>query len=189
MMNIKQTFPILFALVLLAACSGGGEQAEGSAEHSRANEMADRISALEDSVSHHVGVDRRSAQTLLDVYKGYASAFPLDERSPGYLFRAARVALAMRDPGQSLRIYDRIIVDYPSWEELPSVHFMRGFIYDDQLQQKGEAKTAYQHIIYNYPDHPLAEQARVAIDNLQYTDEELIERFKRMQAEQEAAAN
>ena len=40
--------------------------------------------------------------------------------------------------------------------------------------------------IRDSPDHRFAKDARAMIDNLQYTDEELIERFKKMNAEAEA---
>jgi tetratricopeptide (TPR) repeat protein len=176
---------IFSVIVLLAACSGGGTET-GDAKPG-ANEMAARIKAMEDSMSMHLAADMRSAQTLLDVYKAYVAAYPLDDRSPEFLFRAARVALVMRDPDQSLRLYDRILVDYPSWDQNVNVYFMKAFVYDDHLKHKGNAQEAYKQVINLFPEHQLANQARMAIDNLQYTDEELIERFQRMQAEDASA--
>ncbi len=61
------------------------------------------------------------------------------------------------------------------------------FTIDDGLNEKGRAKQAYEEVIMRFPDHPFAKDARAMIDNLQYTDEELIERFKKMNADSATA--
>jgi hypothetical protein len=46
------------------------------------------------------------------------------------------------------------------------------------MNQKGKAKEYYEKVIDNYPDHVFAKEARVAIQHLGKTDEELIEEFE-----------
>ena len=86
----------------------------------------------------------------------------------------------MHDGEQSIALYDRVIKDFPSWRRLPDVLYLKAFTIDSELDRKGEAETAYREVIDRYPDHPFAKDARVMIENLQYTDEELIERFQAM---------
>ncbi len=179
-MTSPMKYAFLFtAVALLAAC---GKKAE------TATEITTRIQAMEDSVFSSMTFDKRRAQALLDVYKAYASAYPQDTLAPEYLFRAANVAKSMHDGEQSITIYDRVIKEYPSWRRLPDVFYLKAFTIDSELDRKGEAQTAYKEVISRYPDHPFAKDAKAMIENLQYTDEELIQRFQQMQGDSSAPA-
>ncbi|MBP6311037.1 MAG: tetratricopeptide repeat protein [Flavobacteriales bacterium] len=173
------------ALSLLLAC-GGGEEAKKDGVDPKAAEMVGRISTMEDTLFKSVTFDARSAQELLDVYKAFTKAYPMDENAPEYLFRAAGLcSKAMGDPVQGIKLYDRIIVDYPSWKRLPDTYYLKAFTIDTELKQKGEAQKAYQQVINLYPDHPFANDARQMMEYLLLTDEELIQKFESM----EQAAN
>lgn len=179
----------LLTIVLLAAGCGGGERTETPSE---ALEMVARIKVMEDSLFERMVYDQRSAQELLDVYKAYATTYQLDSMAPEYLFRAASVSKSMHDPEQSIFLLDRIAKDYPSWERLPEVYFLKAFVIDQDLGQKGEAQVAYQFVVDNFKTHRMAEQAKAMIENLYLTDEEWLERAKQKELEQagsEAAAS
>ena len=103
----------LFAL-LLAACGGGAS----SSDASKSAQMAERIRAMEDSIFQSMTFDRRSAQALLDVYKGYAATFPLDTLSPEYLFRAAGVAKKCATRSRACS-HDRIMPNTPTGAGYP----------------------------------------------------------------------
>jgi TolA-binding protein len=109
--------------------------------------------------------------------------------APEILFRAAGLAKSMRDPEQSIFLYDRIITDYPSWYRLPDVYYLKAFTIDSDQDRKGEAKRAYEEVINRYPEHPFAKDAKAMIENLQYTDEELIQRFQQMADSSAAQGN
>ncbi len=157
---------------LLFSC---GEQKETSAD------VQTRIRAMEDSVFESLTFDKRKAQALVDVYKAYANANPGDTMSAEFLFRAANVSKSMHEGEEGLRLYDRIISEFPSWRRLPDVYYLKAFTIDSELGRKGDAYTAYQDVIGRFPDHPFAKDARAMMENLQYSDEELIQRFQAMQ--------
>lgn len=186
-MNTR-TMRSLLLLVLVATLAACGTTEPKQAGEPKAMEMRNRIRTMEDSLFNSSLFDQRNAQALLDVYKAYATALPLDSMAPEYLFRAAGVARSMKDPQQSVFLYDRILTDYPSWTKLADVYYLKAFVIDADLGHKGDAHEAYTKVIKLYPQHPFAEQARLAIENLKYTDAELIEKFKRMSEEQEAKA-
>ncbi len=181
-------FVLLCAVLFIASCSSGdGDTAETTT--SDADEMAARIRTMEDSLFDNLAFDRRNAQMLMDVYKAYVAAYPLDNRAPDYLFRAASVARAMKEPRQSIMLYDRIISDYQGWDRLADAFYLKAFTIDTELGHKGDAREAYQQVIFTFPDHPFAKDARVMIENLEYTDEELIQRFQQKEAEAEGQSD
>ena len=177
-----RSHPSIIAAALLMAM-GCGDTAKKSADPEGPDplEARERIAAMEDSLFDQDGFDMRQAQALVDVYKRYVLTFQRDTILPEYLFRAANVCRSMGDPQQTIMLYDRILQEYPSWEKLPDVAYLKAFVIDTDLGQKGEARRAYQRVINYFPDHPFAADARAMIDNLELTDQQLIERFQQME--------
>lgn len=166
--------------VMMVACGG----AESETPATKATEMSQRIQGMEDSLFNSMEFDSRKAQGLVDVYKAYAAAFPSDTLTPEYLFRAAGVYKSMRQPQQSIAMYDRIIQDHTQWRRIADAFYLKAFTMDSEMDQKGEAEKAYKQVINLFPDHPFARDARIMIDNLMLTDDELIMKFKSMQQEE-----
>ncbi len=189
-MRYTGTF-LLFIALLFAAC---GEKAATQAEatpEALVAEARTRIRAQEDSLFNKMVFDRRGALELRSVYLAYAERFPTDSMAPEYLFRAASVSRSLGEPQETLGLYDRVIKNYPAWYRLADAYYLRAFTIDSDLGQKGEAKTAYEEVISRFPDHKFAADAKQMIENLQYTDEELIERFRKMNppADEAGSAN
>ncbi|MGV3637342.1 MAG: tetratricopeptide repeat protein [Flavobacteriales bacterium] len=170
---------LLTISALLLSCGGTKEETPADAQA--------RIRAMEDSVFQTLTFDERKARALIDVYKAYATANPYDTVSAEYLFRAANVAKSIHDGEQSVKLYDRIAREFPSWKRLPDVLYLKAFTIDSELGNKGEAEMAYRAVIEAYPTHPFAKDAYQMIKNLQYTDEQLIEIFQARQDSIEAA--
>lgn len=171
-------------VALLAACGGSDK---GTAQDAKAEEAHVRIRAMEDSLYAKPGVDRKGAQALLDVYLLYARQNPLDSLTPEYLFRGAGLRSTLGDPQGGIELYDRIIRDYPAWRKLVDTYYLKAFTIDNGLHQRGEAEKAYQVVISKFPEHRFAQESKQMIENLKYTDEELIQRFERMNADSSQA--
>lgn len=181
MNQLKRSFGVACAMAFLVACGGGSQPSSGGRDP-KAVDMEGRISGMEDKIFNDTVYDQRNAQALLDVYKGYVTQFPADTLAPEYLFRAAGLAAkAMGDPEQGLRLYDRVITNYPSWERLPDARFLKALTLDTEMGRKGEAEKAYKDVINLHPDHPFAADAQRMIEFLRFTDEELIEHLQRQQ--------
>ncbi len=177
---MKTTLSFLFlflGLALFTACGGGTGKGNGSGADTLA---AARIHAMEDSLYARPGFDRKGAQALLDVYLAYAKLHPLDSLTPEYIFRGASLKSTMGDPQGGIALYDRIIRDFPHWKKIPDTYYLKAFTIDNGLGQKGEAQQAYQQVIDKFPDHRFAKDAAQMIENLKYTDEELMAKFKAM---------
>lgn len=183
--HMHQLYRILSValLTLLAACGGKPARDADGVERM----AADRIRAMEDTLYAKPDVDRKGAQALLDVYLLYAKQHPLDSLTPEYLFRGAGVRSALGDPQGAIDLYDRIIRDSPGWKKIADTYYLKAFVIDNGLHQRGEAQKAYQLVIDEFPGHRFAKDAAQMIENLKYTDEELIQRFQAMNADSLAA--
>ena len=184
--------PVLtFAMITIMSSCGGGPTATTASDVdpalAKVIESRTRIRAQEDSLFAKSVFDRRGAMALQDVYLAYAKSNPLDSLTPEYLFRAAGVARTLGEPKKTLELYDRIIKDYSSWKRIADTYYLRAFTIDNDMGQKGEAKTAYEEVIHRFPDHKFAADAKQMIENLQYTDAQLIEKFEKMNADAEKA--
>lgn len=170
-------------LPLMFSCGEGGGKKDTNAADSVATDAPEavrRIRAQEDSLFARPVFDRKGALRLYYVYLAFGQSFPQDTMVPEYLFRAASLSRSLGEPNKTLMLYDRLIADFPNWRRIPDAYYLRAFTIDADLKKKGEAKTAYEEVIKRFPEHKFAADARQMIENLQYTDEELIERFKRM---------
>lgn len=171
-------------LALMAACN----DAPKTIAEATPSEAAVRIRSMEDSLYAHPAVEVKGAQALVDVYLLYAKTNPTDPLAPEYLLRAAGVKSALHDPQAAVELYDRIIKGYPNWDKAVDAYYLRAFTIDSGLHLKGLAQQAYQEVIDRYPDHKFAADAKQMILNLNYTDEELVAKFQRMNDSTEAAA-
>ncbi len=167
-------------LALLAACGNDQTPAEATTAALTPDvEAQQRIKVMEDSLSDKAVFDRRRVMELRDVYVAYTQRFPLDSLAPEMLRKAASTTGDLGEHEKAIAMWDRLIKDYPNWSRTPDAYYFRAFEIENGLGQKGEAKTAYEEFIAKYPDNQFADDAAKMIEYMQYTDEELIEMFKK----------
>lgn len=126
------------------------------------------------------------AERLLVRYRDYISNNPRDSITAEYLFKAADLSLGVGKPNASINYLDRLIKDFPDFRKTVEMMLFKGFIYESYLNQHAEAVKAYQALINRFPNHRLAQDAQSSIDHLTMSEEELIEKFKKLnESEQE----
>lgn len=182
---------LLFApLLVLAACGGSKTDEAKSTGVPEATQAQQRIRAMEDSLSDMATFDRRRLMSLRDVYAAYVQRYPQDSLAPDMLRKAAATSGDIGEHEKSVILYDRLIKEYPQWPRTADACYFRAFEIENGLGKKGEAKTAYEEFIAKYPDNQFADDAKKMIEYMQYSDEELMEKFKRMNegAEKDGAA-
>ena len=102
------------------------------------------------------------------------------EDTPEALFNAIGERMyAKQDPQESIKMVDRLVTDYPEYENNPVALFMLAtFVYDEQLHDLDTARETFQRVIDEYPDTPFANDAAIAITQLGMTPEELVRMFE-----------
>lgn len=186
MMRILSVLFLATPLVF-AACSGTSGEEEQVKEEIKA--LATRIDSLENLLfGQESKVDKEVAAQLLQSYLKFTDTYPADERTPDFLYKGAGIARGVGVHSRALKMYQRILEDYPEYGKQAETSFLIAFTYDNDLKEIDLAKEAYNQVIEDYPDHEFAAQAKERLKTIDLSDEELIELFMQRNAEADGEA-
>ncbi len=186
-MKTSNIIYILLPLILLGLMGCGQE--EGKEEKSPSREkLLSNIEGLKKELYDTSKTASRkntriTARNLARNYLEFASDHPGDERTPSFLYQAAGLNRGNGRYRKALNLYEKIRQEHPGFEKQAECLFLQAFIHDQDLNNKDSAKVLYQQVIEEYPDHKFAQDAKARIETLHLSDEELIERFEKMNEE------
>lgn len=123
-------------------------------------------------------IDTTLALQYAEQAAAFAKKYPQDSLAPEVLFRAADVARGAGEFGQSIQLWGQVWRNYPQHRLAPDALFLQAFTFDNDLGAREEARTYYQKVIDQYPDHPLAMQATQLIEVLDKSPDELVRQFE-----------
>lgn len=128
-------------------------------------------------------LDTTKVTTFVDYAEALAERFPQDSLAPLYLFRAAELSYATGQLHAAIDLWGKINSSFNKYNRSPEAAFMQGFVAENDLKDKEKAINFYQAFLTQYPEHPMAKDARVLVDNLKkgISDRELIEQFEQQQ--------
>ncbi len=129
-------------------------------------------------------LDKETASKLIEKSEAFAKAYPKDENSPNLLFHAADVARGIGKYGLAIKLWGNVYHDYPDYEKAPDSQFLIGFTYENNLNDKTQAKQYYNNFLTKHPDHHLVEQVKQTLSVIDKTPEELVKEFQRKNAGQ-----
>lgn len=185
----------LLAITLVSALFAVGCQSGNSSTKERAlsnaemkEQMIHRIDSMEtDLQNKDLQPGDEDMGNLIKEYESFTERYPSDyEYTPEYMYKTAALSRAVQLPVKAIKIYDKILTDFPNWEKAPEVAFLQAFTYDEDLKQPQLAKEAYQAVVDKFPGDQWAIQAEQRLETVEMTDEELVEFLRKKQ--EEAAA-
>lgn len=139
------------------------------------------IFALEKTlVDENGALNAASADKLIEAYKNYAEKYPNDAMSPDFLFKAIDISVEYNalNPQKTIEISNMLIENYPDFNMTPMTMFIKGFIYENQMQDYEKALETYHQFLERYPDNPMATDVQTTIKNIGIPLEELIKTFE-----------
>lgn len=116
---------------------------------------------------------------LIAVYVAFAEKFPGDSLAPSYIFKAGDIAMNTNRSMEAIKFYDRILTDFPNYRKAPEALFLKGYVYENNLGRLDKAKEIYEAFITKYPDNEFTDDAKVSLQYLGKSPEELIEIFQK----------
>jgi TolA-binding protein len=125
--------------------------------------------------------NKPKGDSLLKMYDDFITRFPDDSLSPKFLFKAANLAITEGDGNKALSLLDQFLQKYPDNQKTPVCAFFKGYVYENILKNMDLAKESYLIYIEKYPDDAFVKDARMAINNLGKTPEQMIKEFEALQ--------
>lgn len=117
-------------------------------------------------------------------FQDFAGAFPDDPEAPNYLLKASDFCYSLNQTEKSVKILNQIINNYPEYERMEDVMYIKASHIDLNLRDTTRAKNAYQEFLDKYPDSEMADDAHSRIENIALSIEELAEKFMKELEEQ-----
>jgi hypothetical protein len=155
--NIKNVLLISLGIFIIAACQSPKEKALKSIKNMESNDSA---------------FSNELMMSLKTSYIDFALAYPDDEQTPGFLFKAAQRAVVLQQANESVDLLLQLINKYPANEFAEDATFLLAFTYENNLNDLTNARKYYEQFLKNFPKGELAEEARLSIANLGKTTEE-----------------
>lgn len=134
------------------------------------NQMAENVFVDPDKF----GINKVSAQKYVDACEAHAIGFPDNKMTPEYLYRAAEMARTLKTYPKALSIFDWIEEKYPDFEKTPTTVFLKGFMLENELNNKEAAKEVYNRFITTYPESDLVDDVNFLLENIDKSDEEIM---------------
>lgn len=155
--------------MVLASCANKKE------EKSR---MITKISVMEKEFSQSLKlqkIDPVLVRDLANEYTNFSNLFPADTNSPRMIYKAGIINLKyIGDQNKAVDLFIRLKEKYPKFSETPMALYTAAYIYNDRLKNYDKAKECYELLIEDYPNHYLAKEAKVLIQFVGKSDEQLL---------------
>ena len=165
----------------LWACNSKPTGAEAATEAQLISTLGQLESQLRESSG--TNLDTTKINTFVKNAETLAERFPQDSLAPLYLFRAAELRHASGKWADAIDLWGTVDTKFKNYQRSPEALFMQGFVSENDLQNREQAIRFYEVFLAKYPQHPMADDARVLIENLKtgISDQELIEQFEQQQ--------
>lgn len=138
------------------------------------------IRGLEEKLNAPQVVDKNAiVSQLVDFYLSFQKLYPSNKKAPEMLFLAANMKSNQGEFKEAISLYEKVVKEYPQYIKVPECIFLEAFCYENNLSQYGMAREKYTFFLEKYPNHALAESAKISIQNLGKSDEEIIQQFEK----------
>jgi len=125
------------------------------------------------------GINRANAQKYVDACEAFALGYPDSDEAPSYLYKGAEMARTLRTFNKALSIYEWISEKYPDYEKTPTTVFLKGFMLENEMNDKERAREVYSTFLVTYPNHELADDIQFLLDNIDKSDQQIMEMIEK----------
>lgn len=161
MKSLKFSFSILL-LFLAAACNSSSDK-----------ELYDKGMNL---------ITEQKYDEAVEIFNKLVEENNKSEYAPKALFENAKMfqgqVIKGVNPKESLmkavELYKEVYNNYPNFQEAENSLFMAGFILANELKDYDKARETYELYLAKYPNGKLASDAKVELENLGKTPEEIL---------------
>lgn len=115
-------------------------------------------------------------------YQKVIDEYPSGDKAAESLFAVAAIYHMFQIPNiskeeslkKAVEYYQKLYDQFPEKEKAAKALFMAAFIKANELNQLESARSSYQTFVEKFPNHELASQAKIELENLGKTPEEML---------------
>lgn len=172
---------IVTALILFS-CSEDGKNVISSSDQKEMEILKEKIETLSEKTDPTMvkNVRKKDMHNLMLAYQDYANKFGDDPLAAEYYFSAANQAIGLEKYDHAIELFNKVFESYPDFDKRASCMMMMGLVFDQNLNNQDKARQAYEKVLEYFPDTEDAKNAEAMLQILGLTDEELIERFEKL---------
>jgi TolA-binding protein len=170
---MKHCLSLFLVTLLFAACKSEKDRMIETIAKAEQDLRADSLGIIND----------KKARALVQLYADFANTYRDDTLSAEYLFKAGEVSTGIGDFFQAIQYY-RQCTEKVYYAKRPVAFFLMGFIYENHLNDTGNAKRIYEEFLQKFPGHPLEKDVQFSLKHLGKSPEELIREFQENQNNQ-----
>lgn len=146
----------------------------------------DEVKALETKFAS----DNKDIKIAVDLdrsYKKFIRKYPSDTNLPHMLYEDGRINdFPLHKTHEALDQFEAVYSKYPDSRYAPEALLRAAFINETVVMNYDKAKTLYSLFLKTYPNHHLANDARLSLENIGLSPEQ---QFKKIQAVQDSIKN
>lgn len=174
MRNLFNTKALLILLVIVAVACTSQREKDMKA-----------ISSLEKELeTEGARPDAEKLTKLLDSYIAFVDNNKTDSGASNYLYKAMNLCIGVNNGQKAMQLTDRMLNEYPKSTYIPEAVFLKAYIYENLLNELGQASKVYNDFLKKYPTHDLADDAEAALKYLGKSPEEMVKEFEERAATQ-----
>lgn len=121
--------------------------------------------------------EEKDMTEIVDLYENYISQYPDDAKTYDYMELKAKYEMVLGKYEASIASYDAIIDKYEKSDRTGEATYMQGYIYQNYLNDIDAAQKSYEGFLQDFPDHPLANDVTIILENIHLSDEELYQKI------------
>lgn len=187
---MKKHLIVLSGALLMLACNDAqkdaaaseieNQQELGASIPEKKEDLFAQIIKNNEFLANSTGADSLKfvANNQVALCENFIERFKTDQNGASVLGFGAKAARSAGRSQKAIQLYDQLIQLYPSDPNLAEYMFLKAFIYDEDLQDKEKAKDAYTVLMQRFPGSNYAKDAKLLIEQLYLSDEELIKQFE-----------
>lgn len=145
--------------------------------------LQQRLTDLSAAMGGAAATDKSKAEDFIKTSETLAALVQKNnpEQYVDLLLKAAGLAKTIEKPEKAIELYALILANAPQHPKATTAQFMTGFIYANDMNELDKAKVAYEAFLQKHPNDELAESAKMELENLGKSPEELIKKFEAQQ--------
>jgi outer membrane protein assembly factor BamD (BamD/ComL family) len=144
------------------------------------NKEISNIKSIEDRLfaSTVTSFNKESADSLLQLYSAFIKKYPGDSLTRKYIFKAGNLYMTEGNGKNAIEMFDKYMTSYPYDVKTPLCLFFKAFIYETIFNNLDKAQETYILFLEKYPRHEFANDARMSLNNLGKTPDQMVAQFE-----------